>query len=524
MGLNAEIDLTARQRRLVLELIDRHLPDTDVWAYGSRVDWTSRPQSDLDLVVFSESERNGNVSDLREAFEESHLPFRVDVLVWHDLPDSFQKAILQRHCALIESRPRSPQCQSRIRLGDCARLVRDVVNPQEMPSDTPYIGLGHIPPNHLSVVTNSTAASVTSVKNRFRRGDILFGKLRPYFRKVARPQYDGICSTDFWVLRARDGVDQEFLFYHLASQDFADHVTAGSEGTRMPRAKWSHAATHILTIPTFSEQQDIARFLSLLDQKIHLARQMSATLYRIIDSVFCSWFLEYNPVRTKANDHSSDLSLDIFDGFPDQLLESSLGEIPAGWRVKTIGEVLDLAYGRSLKHGDRQHDGDIPVYGANGQIGWHDNSLVSGPGIVVGRKGNPGSVTWVATNFFAIDTTFYVIPRISSEALPFLFGMLRHYGLPSLAGDTAVPGLNRKTVYMSQIVMPTDDVIASYSRYINPLLALVSSLTMESKVVERLRDLILPLLLSGKLLPASRLARFPNDTAPMDGVCRHECD
>ena len=70
MGLDRPIDITAEQRKTVLALLARHLPNTTAWVYGSRVKWTSRPESDLDLVVFAKPEQERRVSDLREAFEE----------------------------------------------------------------------------------------------------------------------------------------------------------------------------------------------------------------------------------------------------------------------------------------------------------------------------------------------------------------------------------------------------------------------------------------------------------------------
>ena len=82
------IDVTAGERRTVLALLNRHLPNTTAWAYGSRVKWTSRPESDLDLVVFARPEQSAMVAELREAFDESDLPFSVDLFVWDDVPES----------------------------------------------------------------------------------------------------------------------------------------------------------------------------------------------------------------------------------------------------------------------------------------------------------------------------------------------------------------------------------------------------------------------------------------------------
>ena len=101
------IDITAEQRRTVLALLNRHLPDTTAWACGSRVKWTSRPESDLDLVVFARPEQSAQVAELREAFEESDLPFRVDLFVWGEVPEGFCKHIKAVRVVLIEGQKKA---------------------------------------------------------------------------------------------------------------------------------------------------------------------------------------------------------------------------------------------------------------------------------------------------------------------------------------------------------------------------------------------------------------------------------
>lgn len=97
------MDITPAQRKILQSLIERHLPNIAIWAYGSRVKGASRPASDLDLVVFSPPELAGQVSRLREALEESSLPFRVDLFIWDEVPERFRRAIEQEHVALSES-------------------------------------------------------------------------------------------------------------------------------------------------------------------------------------------------------------------------------------------------------------------------------------------------------------------------------------------------------------------------------------------------------------------------------------
>ena len=95
------IDITDQQRTLVCKLLQTHLPDTRVWAYGSRVKRRSTHRSDLDLVVFSTREQRDQVVELQEAFDESDLPFRVDLFVWDSMPDAFREGIELEHDELV---------------------------------------------------------------------------------------------------------------------------------------------------------------------------------------------------------------------------------------------------------------------------------------------------------------------------------------------------------------------------------------------------------------------------------------
>lgn len=94
--------LTAAERHAVLEILGRHLPNTTAWVYGSRAEGTARPGSDLDLVVFAAPDEMHRVGDLRDAFDESNLPFRVDLFVWDAIPDDFQQNIRRRHVVLAD--------------------------------------------------------------------------------------------------------------------------------------------------------------------------------------------------------------------------------------------------------------------------------------------------------------------------------------------------------------------------------------------------------------------------------------
>jgi type I restriction enzyme S subunit len=123
-----------------------------------------------------------------------------------------------------------------------------------------------------------------------------------------------------------------------------------------------------------------------------------------------------------------------------------------GWREATLGEEIELAYGKSLPAHVRQ-SGCFGVFGSNGLVGTHTEACVDGPGIVVGRKGSVGEVTYSAKAFWPIDTTYYVVNK-GEHDWRFLFHLLRHSKLTGLNSHSAIPGLNRGNAYSIAVKLP----------------------------------------------------------------------
>jgi type I restriction enzyme S subunit len=132
---------------------------------------------------------------------------------------------------------------------------------------------------------------------------------------------------------------------------------------------------------------------------------------------------------------------------------SELGKIPAEWEVVQIGDVLSLEYGSGLPDRERTH-GPYPVVGSNGIIGYHSKAIVKGPGIVVGRKGSIGAVSWIDSDFWPIDTTFYVKIETSNIFLKWLFYELVYLNLGRFRLADVVPGLKRELVHSLKMPLP----------------------------------------------------------------------
>lgn len=294
-------------------------------------------------------------------------------------------------------------------------------------------------------------------------------------------------------------VNPFFVYYFLKSKKGQYLLLRNKSQTGVPAiARPTTSLKEIkIPLPLLEEQNSIVDTLRFLDNKIELNRQMNKTLEQIAQTLFKHWFIDFEFPDENGNPYKSS---------GGRMVDSELGEIPEGWGVKKVDEILELAYGKALKE-DIRIPGSTPVYGSNGQVGWHNQKLVDGPGIVVGRKGNPGTVTWVHMHFYPIDTTFYVIPKGSVKSLYYLLYALKKQDLPSLAADSAVPGLNRNIVYMNKIIVPHISTLDLFDVYLNNIHQKIQVNKEQSRVLGSIRDFILPKLLSGELsVEAAKLA------------------
>ena len=161
-----------------------------------------------------------------------------------------------------------------------------------------------------------------------------------------------------------------------------------------------------LTLPPLVEQEAM-EVLSSLDDKIDLLHRQNKTLEEIAETLFRQWFIE---------------------------------EAQDDWEDGILGDVLELAYGKALKQDTRTGFG-FPVVGSSGVVGYHSDYLVSGPGVVIGRKGTLGKVIYLFESFFPIDTTYYIKPKVASIGLFYEYFLLKTLNFEN--SDSAVPGLNR---------------------------------------------------------------------------------
>src|SRR5216683_2922419 len=269
-----------------------------------------------------------------------------------------------------------------------------------------------------------------------------------------------------------DKVDVRFIKYYL---DTIKHQLKNiSKGATQDNLSLDKLLSFDILTPLLDTQRKIAVILSAYDDLIENNTRRIAILEEMAQSLYREWFVHFRfPGHEKK-----------------RLVESALGLIPEGWEVVKLRDIIELAYGKALKANTRVA-GDIPVYGSAGIVGYHNEGLIKGPGIIVGRKGNVGSVFWSDVDFFPIDTVFYVRSKV---CLHYTYYNLKaqHF----INNDAAVPGLSRNQAYLLAFLVPSEVTLSQFQEFISPLFSQINKLTGKNDNLRKTRDLLLPKLIS----------------------------
>ena len=544
------IDITAEQRKTVLALLARHLPNTTAWVYGSRVKWTARPESDLDLVVFATPEQAGRVSDLREAFEESNLPFRVDLFVWDTVPQQFRKAIEAEHVVLVEREELRVGSEwvhctladacSAINYGLTASASNDAAGPK-------FLRITDIVSGQLdwNTVPHVVADKDSIAKYRLYDGDIVIARTGAstgtslYIKTPPR----AVFASYLVRLQAKPDFNARFLAYYLKSKEFGEFIRGVlGDKSAQPNASASTMTAVPLSAPRDrTEQRAIAHVLGTLDDKIELNRRMNQTLEEMARALFKSWFVDFDPVRAQATlkHHHTTLSqggsdwsverarayLDSMDPniaalFPDSFVDSELGPIPEAWEVKPMGKLCNkpqYGYTASAKN-EAVGPKFLRITDINKKawIEWEsipyceiigqdfDKYRLYEGDILIARMADPGHGCMIEEKQQAVFASYLIRFRPLQKR----YARLLQYWLRSDAywelvrergGGTTRVSLNAKVLSEFSLTVPTCHLIDAFAKQVDSLRVGVVANSIESRALTALRDTLLPKLLSGKV-------------------------
>jgi type I restriction enzyme S subunit len=346
----------------------------------------------------------------------------------------------------------------------------------------PFIPMEIVEPHRRDVPQTETRVWDGGGGARFQSGDTIFARITPCLEHGKTAQVRGLekevgfGSTEFLVFRGRPRISDSNFIYYLACSDVirepAIKSMVGASGRQ--RAQRRVIEGILVRVPSEVEvQQEIADVLSAYDELLENNRRRMGLLEEAARLLYREWFVR---LRFPGHEHAR-----ITNG------------IPEGWERKPLGERATLNYGKALKAEERI-DGPFPVYGSSGIVGSHEKPLTNGPGIILGRKGNVGSVFWSSKDFYAIDTVYFVDAQTSNL---YLFYALKD--MHFISTDVAVPGLNRDFAYSRPLVIPAKLVFRQFLEAVSPMHEQMEKLDEMNQKLRAARDLLLPRLMSGEI-------------------------
>jgi type I restriction enzyme S subunit len=529
------LDMKESDKTILLDILDRLVPaGLEVWAFGSRARWTARETSDLDLVLRNPAQletrlETGLLDDLKEAFEESDLPFMVDLLDWATVSEKFRK-VIERDYVVV----RKSGCVGvrdgweTVKLQDCCIKIGSGATPrggkEAYFEEGPFALIRSqnildffFSYNGLAFIDKAQADQLSNVE--IKENDVL---LNITGDSVAR-----VCQVPNSLLPARvnqhvsiirpdeSKLTPEFLKYYLLNPKFKNHMLglASVGGTRNALTKGMIEDFEI-DLPPIEIQRSIAAILSAMDQKIELNRQTNQTLEAIAQTLFKEWFVDFN-----------------FPGATGKMQESELGPIPVGWRVGKIKNLTSkIQYGLTQSASTEEvgprflRITDIQ----NGVIDWstvpfcvvndkeNEKYEIEAYDVFVARTGaSTGESALVVNPPKAVFASYLIRlqfgkPELALYVAKFMRTNKYSEFIDGIKSGSAQPNANAQELTDPEIIIPPDELLASYFQIVAEFEKLKSENQFQNASVTQTRDTLLPKLMSGEIVPVLDPKGFEN--------------
>lgn len=305
--------------------------------------------------------------------------------------------------------------------------------------------------------------------------------------------------------------DSLFLYYVFSSPAFQDRIKSESIGSSVPGFNLGQLRAMRLRIPEIDEQHAIAQILGTLDDKIELNRRMNKTLEAIARTLFKSWFVDFDPVRAKAEGRDPGLPQPLADLFPDSFEDSELGEIPRGWRVGCVDDEFDLTMGQSPP-GDTYNEGGegLPFYQGRTDFGFRfptrrvyctaPTRLAKRGDTLISVRAPVGDINMASEDCAIGRGVAAARHKTGSRSYSYQFMCsLEEVFARFEAEGTVFGSIGKKDFRAISCVVPPRDLVEEFERRLAPMDSRLGVSERESHALVALRDALLPKLISGEL-------------------------
>ena len=394
----------------------------------------------------------------------------------------------------------TPEGWRRVHLSEVADRRTEKAVPAE--TDTrPYVALEHLAQGNPALLGWSEASAAGSAKTVFRKGDVLFGKLRPYLRKAAPAPFDGLCSTDILALFSRNALDMRYLTQIAQWHPLQQHAVATSSGTKMPRTSWPQLGVFSFALPPHREQRKIAAILSSVDDAIEKTQA-------VIDQV-----------QVVKRGLMQELLTRGLPGRHTRFKQTEIGRIPEEWEVVELASVASVERGK-FAHRPRNdpqfYGGQYPfiqtgdVVACDGLISKYSQTL-NEDGLAISRLFPSGTiVVTIAANIGSTGIAVFDVafpdslvgvqagPRVDTRFLELVLRN-RKRELDKFAPESAQKNINLNTLKPLKIPLPA---MLEQTKIAESVWSIIMRLKKESDHYDgltRVKSALMSVLLTGEI-------------------------
>ena len=319
------------------------------------------------------------------------------------------------------------------------------------------------------------------------------------------------------VVRDSTRVDSGFLYQLFRSAKFNRELVISASGTKILHTAPSRIEAFQFDLPPLTEQHAIARILGALDDKIELNRRMNETAEAMARAVFKSWFVDFDPVRAKAEGRDIDLPKHFGDLFPDSFEDSELGEIPKGWATRGLDEIADFLNGLALQKYSPGEGPTLPVIKIaqlrKGDTEGADRCnadlpagyTISDGDVLFSWSGSLECALWAGGKGALNQHIFKVTSALYPKWFYYLWihQHLQDFRHIAAGKATTMGHIQRHHLTGAKVIVPGPSIINAGGKMIAPLIETIMRCRVESHTLAALRDALLPKLVSGEIRTGS---------------------
>lgn len=521
--MTAKIDISPEQLAIVQGILKDRLPKgTLAWAFGSRVTWTAKPFSDLDIALEGTATLAPDLLiDLEEAFEASDLPWKVDLIDLNAVSSEFR--------AIVE-RQRVPADWEDVTLSDVSdpsrKITYGIVQPGQLHSEgVPIVRVNNFRDNSLDL-TDRLAVS-PEIEEKYRRsrprpGDLLISLVGSIGQlAIAPPEIEG------WNLARAVGLVPfanpavaNWSFYSLQSTASQDFMNQRANTTVQTTFNLKDLARIPIQLPPEWEMDRILTTLQALDGKIELNRRMNETLEAMARAVFRDWFVDFGPTRRKAAGLTDPAA--ILGGLlPDPtqapplaaLFPDSFGAngLPEGWEERSIADDFDVEMGQSPPGSTYNEEGEgLPFFQGRRDFQFRfpekrvycsaPTRIAQADWTLISVRAPVGDINRAWEKCCIGRGVGAMMHKEGWASFTYYVGLHLQTELASYDKDGTVFGsINQKQLKGLSLIGTNSSAAKAFDDLIAPMDAMIRNNTAENQTLGATRDLLIPKLMSGDL-------------------------